>query len=490
MKRLFAILWMVVSFANAQETITPNLIASPLSPVVNANSPMGYSGGSSVGYNSETNTYYFGYTQRTIATSIAINNALQGSGIQVNGVAYGMSYLNGGDTYGTLSMNVSLTSNTGATLQSYNHSFNTQNVNWQSFNQTQTFANPYSLTSLGNVSMSLTGKDSRFWAGYYGPQIRDPYLKLTYGADVCASDPLSSPTCPGYAAAYLTQQCIANPLYNASCPGYAVAYFTQQCSINSLYDPSCPGYAGAYLNYQCSINPLYSTTCSGYEQAYFNQQCNADPLYNKQCPGYAQAYALKYVVVTTPTTTQKPTTTSTTDSSGTVAIAVIADPVVNQTVTSTATSASPAQSATATVPLVQTPTATSAPAQSTSASPAPVASVETPKEQPKTARQELQAKREAAAKSAAIEKGKNLANDMGKATDIESQKQIQNVVIAAMGFTPGFDSYGKVTVPDAVGYKPFTVYNNQKTVDNRKVGLGLYGPSDRLHNELVESQYK
>ena len=125
-----------------------------------------------------------------------------------------------------------------------------------------------------------------------------------------------------------------------------------------------------------------------------------------------------------------------------------------------------------------------------STTPAPVVAVEPPKEQPKTARQELQAKRESAARAAAVEKGKNLANEMGKASDMESQKQVQNVVIQAMGFTPGFDAYGKAMIPDTVGYKPYSVYNNQKTVDNRKVGMGLYGPSDRLHNDLVNSQYK
>ena len=41
--------------------VTANLITSPLSPVVNATAPEGFSGGSSVGYNSSTNTYYFGY---------------------------------------------------------------------------------------------------------------------------------------------------------------------------------------------------------------------------------------------------------------------------------------------------------------------------------------------------------------------------------------------------------------------------------------------
>jgi hypothetical protein len=131
-------------------------------------------------------------------------------------------------------------------------------------------------------------------------------------------------------------------------------------------------------------------------------------------------------------------------------------------------------------------------APSSSVSPTTTAQTTTTETKPAapTARQELQAKREAAAKAKAIEEGKNLANKMGDAANMEQQKQVQNVVIQAMGFTPGFDAYGKVMIPDTVGYRPFTVYNNQKNVDNRRLGLGLYGPSDRLHNELVDSQYK
>mgnify|MGYP003347925526 CR=1 FL=1 len=40
--------------------------------------------------------------------------------------------------------------------------------------------------------------------------------------------------------------------------------------------------------------------------------------------------------------------------------------------------------------------------------------------------------KEEAAKKEAVEKGKNFANEMGKATDMEAQKQIQNVVLQAM----------------------------------------------------------
>lgn len=790
--------------------VTANLITSPLSPVVNyTGTGGGYSGGNVVGYNATNNSYYFGYTQQTIGKTIAINQALQGSGVQVNGVQYGMSYLNGANSYGTLGMNVNVTSNTGSTLQSYSHTFNTQNPNWQQFDQTQTFTNPYTLANLGNVSMSITGKDSRYWAGYYGPIVKDPYLKLTYGSDPktyyniaddgyvpvtlpfsfpfygrtyttgyffsngvvgflnpntnynnfccdgvnlssnpgspwnfaiyalqtdliaananakfytqtnsssylsfnwqnineygtsnlntfsatikptgyiglnyqqvnvqnhnvtsgiagdlsqgqysqyyngpgsafpiptagttitftgtevvnqCLSNPLYSTSCPGYtnamcqinplystacagyAQAYHDQQCSVNPLYASDCPGYAQAYHDQQCSLNTLYATDCPGYAAAYLDQQCSLNPLYSTTCSGYatayhnqqcsinplyatdctgyaaayltqqctanslyssscpgyavaykaqqcslnalyatdcpgyQQAYFNQQCTANPLYNTQCPGYQQAYfnqqctanglystqcpnygtayatqqALQQSTASSSTTTTTSTSTTTTTapvvtaattattgtSTGTtssVPVAVVADPVVNNIVTSTSTATNSATAPAAAVSL--TPSTTSS--SSTTAPTSPVAQTTTPSSSstttatapapqtttadpsaPKPARQELQEKRVAAARAKAVEEGKNA--DSGKAESMEKQKEIQNVVIQAMGFTPGFDAYGKVFLPDGMSYRPFTVYNNQKNVDNRRVGLGLYGPSDRLHEDLVSSQY-
>ena len=364
------------------------------------------------------------------------------------------------------------------------------------------------------------------------------------GTDMCTTNPLSSPTCPGY----FTAQCTISALYNPSCPGYSAAYYTQQCTLNSLYDVNCPGYAQAYLAYQCSVNPLYSTTCEGYESAYFNQQCSANALYSTSCPGYAEAYfaqqcslnglysttcpnyatayatqqALRQsqqststtITASTPTATTQTivTSASTNDGSSSVPIAVVADPVVNQAVTSTATSTSPASAATATVPLVQTPTtsttttttvaatqtkaeekkdaSSSNTSSSQSSSGASTStSSDTKAEAKPTARQELQARREAAAKAKAVEDGKNLAANMGKIADMESQKQVQNVVIAAMGYTPGFDVYSKTFVPDGVAYKPYVVYANQRTVDNKRLSWGLMGPSDRLHNELVDSQY-
>lgn len=363
-----------------------------------------------------------------------------------------------------------------------------------------------------------------------------PGYAQAYFTQQCSANPLYDPQCAGYAAAYLDYQCKQDPLYATQCPGYEQAYFDKQCSLDPLYSNQCPGYQTAYFNKQCSLNPLYSTQCTGYASAYFDQQCSISGLYSTSCPNYQQAYfadqcsknglydtkcpnyatayatwlALQPKQTETTTSTSTTTTTSTSapepDSSGEIKVAVVADQNVNNVITTTATSASPAQAATATVPLVSTTnTAAEAkvvaaveakPEEKKDASNASVSSTSTAqntstetKPAAPTARQELQARREAAAKAKAVEDGKNLASNMGKAADMEQQKAVQNVVIQAMGFTPGFDNYNKAMIPDGVSYKPFTVYKNQVNVDNRRLSRGLMGPSDSLHNEMVDSQY-
>jgi len=118
------------------------------------------------------------------------------------------------------------------------------------------------------------------------------------GQDPCIADPLANSSCPGYAAAYLTQQCNISALYDVSCPGYATAYFNQQCGISALYNVACPGYAAAYFTQQCNANQLYSTSCPGYASTYLTQQCNITQLYSTSCPGYQTAYAQKVALET------------------------------------------------------------------------------------------------------------------------------------------------------------------------------------------------
>jgi hypothetical protein len=672
---------------------TPEISQNILTPTVGAwtGSVAGQNGGFSGGgsgpaFNAGTNTLIFGYatataTQNISAEAYALQHALDlsNSGIKIQGYNYSWKINNSGEQSGTLTGQVSLMRGTTA-LETYNYNYNAITNGFELKTGTQNFANEYSLLATDSMRLSFTGKDNRFWAGYYGPQVREPSITMNYTVDHCAANPLYSPscsgynavltsqniaattyaintalnlsgsgvlihgykygytvtlgdswygctatnqdgscswymstypiasvatsvrdntntlirpmdiqtysgtnstnnynfsvvfdnsrnigtmgnfsmgvgisgnasvtnkwsnwqytpdfcvgnplyspTCNGYAEAYKTLQCSANALYDPSCPGYAAAFKTQQCTINALYDTTCPGYASAYLNYQCSINPLYSTTCPGYEQAYLNAQCILDSLYSNRCEGYATAYAIKYLIkgidstvvnqslsdtaatkANDPTTVKVATNTASTtiNTDGSVSTGVSATGDTNVDKAIAAKSSTSGNQPAAAVQLTPN-TAGAAVAERRQEQKqddkkaenkpeggqpqgAPQGGQQEQKsDQPKTARQELQARRQEAAKAKAVEQGKDLANSMGKAADMEQQKQIQNVVIQAMGFTPGFDAY-KVMMPDVAGYKPYSVYGNQKTVDNRSARR-LFGGTDQLHNEMINSQYK
>ena len=515
---------------------SPNLVGAPYSNITGT-TPItipggGYSGGNTPGYNSSTNTIYFGYTQSVAAYTYAFNQALRDSGMTILGYNYSWDYLNQGQASGTLSAAVNFAGTNGTSLHTKNWILG-PTTDWTNVKGTETFVNNgMAVASIANFSLSFSGKDSRFWAGYYGPQVKDPSLSLNYTFDQCSSNPLSSPTCPGYAAAYLTQQCTANPLYNTSCPGYAAAYQIQQCTINPISDPSCPGYASAYLNYQCSVNPLYSTVCPGYAQAYLDDQCIKDSLFSKDCKGYATAYAIKYLVpgidstvvnqslsntaavkANDPSNTKVAvntvTTTINTDGSVSTGASVTGDTNVDKAITSKASTTNTAPAAVQLAPPPPAPQQQMAQGEprggnkqedkkddapkGTGGSNSPQntnnAQASSDKPAAPTARQELQARREAAAKADAVEKGKNLAGEMGKASDLEAQKAVQNVVIQAMGFTPGFDAYSRQMIVQQQFYPVVSVYNNQKTIDNR-ANLRMFGATDRLHNEMVEKQYE
>lgn len=331
--------------------------------------------------------------------------------------------------------------------------------------------------------------------------------ETAYFNQQCSLNPLYSTRCSGYSTAYHDQQCSLNPLYASDCNGYTQAYHDQQCSLNALYAPDCPGYAAAYKTQQCSANALYATDCPGYDQAYLNSQCIRDSLYSPLCEGYKTAYAIKYLTNLNPavTTAVNQQLTDNVEAAKAAQTMTVADPVSSATTnTPSSTTSAASVSPTATISTIK-------PAPS-AASPTGVVAQADPKKEDKksddkpqggpqggeqkaegpktkTAREEIAAKREEAAKKEAVAKGKDLANQMGQAADLESQKAIQNVVIQAMGFTPGFDQYGRGVVPDAQFYRPFSVYGGQKNIDNR-TGLRMFGGSDRVHEEMIDSQYQ
>ena len=253
--------------------------------------------GSGALYDYNTQTIMFSYGQDILSQTIAINDALQASGIQVDGFNYSWKWRrisNNGRGGDTLRFEVTVKDSSGNQVEDYVYDYSNIGADdiWYSSGGTETFANSY--LDPQNIQLRIIGKDGGFWAGYYGPEVKDVSLTLNYTADPCAANPLYDPACSGYAEAYAEQQyqlnCQANPLYDSGCPGYAQAYFDQQCNADPLYNQSCPGYASAYFDYQCSVDPLYDSACPGYAEALYDQNCSSDPLFDSGCPGYETAY--------------------------------------------------------------------------------------------------------------------------------------------------------------------------------------------------------
>jgi hypothetical protein len=293
----------------------------------------------------------------------------------------------------------------------------------------------------------------------------------------------------------------SNPLVNVNCPGYAEAFLQQQCSINTLYSPACPGYAEAYyqwqvsvcattptafngqcqtiaptvwFDYQCSLDPLYNDLCPGYADAFYELQCSLDALYDKGCDGYGEAYAKKNIIGKETEVVVKQE--ETVDESK--------EPSVTETTTTT-TSTSPAEGATAAVSLTSQPAATPQPAPTTTTTTRTEPAARTAP----TARQALAQRRAEAAAQKARDSANETSSALDNAESLEQQAELQNAVLGAIGFVPGFDAYSQVILPDGIGYRPFVIYSGQRNVDT-PAARGLLGRSDRLHQEMVDSQYK
>lgn len=333
--------------------------------------------------------------------------------------------------------------------------------------------------ALVNVNPVTSGMAGDLSKGEYYQYYHGPGLNILPGS----ANIFSWNTVGGFTGA---DPCATNPLSSPSCPGYAAAYLSQQCTISALYDPSCPGYAAANFTYQCSLNPLYSELCPGYAQAYFNQQCSINGLYDRNCPNYATAYATQQVLnkeQQSQSTPQSPQQTQQTAA------------VSERQEQSAGPSASPANVTTA-VPLAKpepqgpSPSSPVAMIATQQAGPPPPPPAQQQSSQPTTRAQQIQQARAEAAKKEAAAKGNENMKEAKGAKSMEQQVAVQGAIVAAMGYNPSFDVYTTLVMKDGSFYRPFEIYKNNNNVDNNRALRGLYGPSENRHQELINQQYK
>lgn len=602
----------------------------------------GTSGGASPGYNATTNTIHFGYNVGTAAQIIAINQALSGSGVQISGYNYSWQYYNQDSYRGTLNGSVKLTTASGTVLEQYSHAHPATTQGWTTMSGIQNFSQQYGLSVAKNLEVSFTGNDATWWAGYYGPMVKDVNVSLrytgaavvttpTFGDDTYVAVPLQfgfpfygktftnswmhsngvvsffDPAVPvggsgfnpgsyayccgervtgtrpefsyiiaplmtdlypsanstfrtegtttyqkyfwnnigeitngnnlntfsleirptGYIgvtydliniqnqntwvgtagdinAGQINERFWGVPGLNAhqsTLASWSTASTVDLCVSDPLSSPTCAGYAQAYFTQQCSISALYNPDCPGYAVAYFNQQCSLDPLYDSNCSGYKEAYATKQALeANTATTTNTTTVTAASDVTN-----QLSSGISDTTASSVVTSAKETTSATSPTSVIgpvsviappPPPPAVSSAINTVSVAPppSPVQQQERQQDQKKTegavATVERRAggdRREAARAVGAA--AKDAAEKTKNAKSMEDQTANQGLVVGLMGYVAGFSAYQAATVPDALGAQVAKQYH-KPTVDNRAAQRRLSGANEVRWQEMVDSQYQ
>jgi hypothetical protein len=212
---------------------------------------------------------------------------------------------------------------------------------------------------------------------------------------------------------------------------------------------------------------LFSSSCTNYAEAYknklFNDSCQANPQINSQCPGYKQ-------------TTNTLAVTSVNESVQSVTeVALVTDPIINQNLSTTTSITSQ------TNPISPTSTISNQPQLGTGLT---VPGLSIPGVlQPSRSRTSAGTVREQSRREAlnTASRAENQVKD--------NQARQQESIINSMGTIPGFDAYQSASIPDAVFYKTRDIYRNVTLSDNRRAQRALSERSDRIHQEMVNSQY-
>lgn len=133
----------------------------------------------------------------------------QQSGLQITGYNFGFTAKNGNgwddgrvDQLTALVRFWDTTGGRGTSNLLYGKSYDLNyKFNWTTFNFTENFTSPLDANKVGTVQYGFLGRDNNGWAGPYGPEINSISFQLKYRVDPCATNPLYSPSCPGYASA-------------------------------------------------------------------------------------------------------------------------------------------------------------------------------------------------------------------------------------------------------------------------------------------------
>jgi len=491
--------------------------------------------------------FSYGYTDLYQVRAVA--SVLPTTGLRVNGYNFGFTAKNGSGwddgRVDTLSAYVSFYGTDGKVVDYTNYNLNSK-FNWTQFNYTKDFVTPYADKDLSTVQYGFVGKDNNFWAGNYGPEIMDVSFSLKYSVDPCATNVLSSPTCPGYAEALAklipestaTTTEAAIPVAEAPTPPPPLPPppganpQDGQMANGPLPPPGTPGSAGG----PPAAGPVTTASSQPPQQAAGGAQPKVGEVQsssNKSGPSLSAIMSILSTEANKISAVEKSVAQAATQQAvqagaqATAQAEAVASALTAQSIagsmsasnsgtglsatstTQTQTSAfalpgsvqsnvfsgnglrTPAQLATSdAITLTSSVNSTSSvsfgmPAQSGRNAGTPEVEVQQ-QTMSLTGRSALSDYLEA--KQFLQLTGQTQTTDTVK-RNVQPNELAGGVDLNAMATQPaGFQAYS-VVMPDVAFYSPREIYKNQRTVDNARVLRGLQGGSDRLHQDLVDLQY-
>ena len=278
-------------------------------------------------------------------------------------------------------------------------------------------------------------------AVYWDSQGTDPII-IPEGASICSAEPLSSLICNYYPEAYAdyiyNQQCTANPLYDIACSGYQQAYLDQQCELDTAYSPSCPNY---YLTIVVEEEPV---------------EVYIPPV---------QVVIPEVIVV--PVIVQEVVQVAVQEI---IEVEVVEDPQVDII---EEVEAELAEELAEIEPELELPEEL-----------AETEVIQEVQEPTKAEKKQSKAKK---MRAIITNKLKSLAKEIGEATSLQAQKDLQNYIIALLGYNSGFN-VGTGLV-DAQFYEYEAIYTDTKIPENQR-GLRNGLANQILHNKMVDLQWQ
>jgi hypothetical protein len=410
--------------------------------------------------NTSTNTLRFsygsGYVMGTAIQSVGLGSvsALSLPGVKVTGLTYSWQIYNNltssGDTRGNLIGGISLTNKSNTTVEnlSFDYSLEDTGAAFKLFSNTVAFESQYSASSLDRLIVSFTGNDKNWWAGYYGPRVREVNIGLNYtGGGSSGGGSGGSPTVPTSA--------VAVPKVSTTTTA-TDATKTNYTAVN----------VGGVEMSGGEIAPIDNVPQVIKDANTFVRAANE--LEEKEKQKQSARLTLKPSEAVIPVRKLQPDT-----------LAFVA-PVSNQSNVAAQDSLGLQVKSVSSVSKRKIELELDDPTSNSNSS-----SLQTGLGLGPTnllnMTMNTQTTDNSAASSATSTVKRNVANN----------ELAGGIDLTKMAVQPvGFNTYLNLTLTDASFYAPKEAYPNQRVVDNARAQRLLQGASDRLHQEMVNSQYK